>query len=122
MVAPTVLFLVAIFAYPLISTALTSLQKVKLQNPGKSTFIGIDNYTEFLGDPAFWQAVGRTAYFTVVSVGVELALGLAIAEFGVGYGLVVLAALANVAGLVVAGLLAWSAGRTRRASHPDARL
>lgn len=48
-------------------------------------------------------------------------LGLAIAEFGVGYGLVVLAALANVAGLVVAGLLAWSAGRTRRASHPDAR-
>jgi len=81
MVAPTVLFLIAIFAYPLISTALTSLQKVKLQNPGKSTFIGLENYTDFLGAPAFWQAVGRTAYFTVMSVGLELVLGLAIAAF-----------------------------------------
>ncbi len=81
MVAPTVLFLVAIFAYPLITTALTSLQKVKLSNPGKSTFIGLENYTDFLAAPAFWQAVGRTAYFTVVSVGLELMLGLAIAAF-----------------------------------------
>ena len=81
MVAPTVLFLIAIFAYPLISTALTSLQKVKLQNPGKSTFIGLENYTDFLGAPPFWQAVGRTAYFTVMSVGLELVLGLAIAAF-----------------------------------------
>ena len=37
MVAPTLVILAAVFAYPLISTAITSLYKVKLQNPGKST-------------------------------------------------------------------------------------
>lgn len=78
-VAPTALFLIAIFAYPILSTALTSLSKVKLQNPGKSTFVGLDNYAAFLSSPAFWQAIGRTAYFTVVSVLAELALGIAIA-------------------------------------------
>jgi ABC-type sugar transport system permease subunit len=81
LVAPTALFLIAIFAYPVISTAMTSLQKVKLQNPGKTTFVGLDNYLDFVANPAFWQAVGRTAYFTVVSVGLELALGIAIAAF-----------------------------------------
>ncbi len=81
MVAPTLLILGAVFAYPLISTAITSLSKVKLQHPGKSTFVGVDNYLDFLASPSFWQAVGRTAYFTVVSVGVELALGIAIAAF-----------------------------------------
>ncbi len=81
MVAPTLIILAAVFAYPLVSTAITSLDKVKLQNPGKSTFVGLDNYLDFLASPAFWQAVSRTVYFTVVSVGVELALGIAIAAF-----------------------------------------
>lgn len=81
MVAPTIVILVAVFAYPLVSTAITSLSKVKLQAPGKGTFVGLDNYLDFLSSPAFWQAVSRTVYFTVVSVGAELILGIAIAAF-----------------------------------------
>lgn len=81
MVAPTVLLLVAVLAYPLVSTALTSLQRVKLQTPGKAVFVGLDNYLDFLSSPAFWAAISRTAYFTVVSVGVEIVLGVAIAAF-----------------------------------------
>lgn len=81
LVAPTVLFLVAVFAYPVISTALTSLQKVKLQKPGEAEFVGLENYVDFFTEPAFWQAIGRTLYFTVVSVGLELILGIAIAAF-----------------------------------------
>jgi ABC-type sugar transport system permease subunit len=81
LVAPTALFLIAVFAYPVVSTAITSLQKAKLQKPGEAEFIGLDNYFDFFADPAFWQAVSRTVYFTVVSVGLELAIGIAIAAF-----------------------------------------
>lgn len=81
MVAPTVVLLAAVLAYPLVSTAITSLQRVKLQTPGKATFVGLDNYLDFLSSPAFWAAVSRTAYFTGVSVGVEIVLGVAIAAF-----------------------------------------
>jgi ABC-type sugar transport system permease subunit len=81
MVAPTLIVLAAVFAYPLVSTALTSLSQVKLQNLDRSRFVGLDNYLDFVASPAFWQAVGRTAYFTVVSVGVELILGIVIAAF-----------------------------------------
>ena len=33
-----------------------------------------------LKDPTFWETIGRTLYFTVVSVGLELVLGLAVAQ------------------------------------------
>jgi ABC-type sugar transport system permease subunit len=81
LVAPTVIFLIAVFAYPVVSTAITSLQKAKLQKPGEARFVGLDNYLDFFADPAFWQAVWRTAYFTFVSVGLEVAIGIAIAAF-----------------------------------------
>ena len=35
---------------------------------------------ELLGDSVFWATIGRTLYFLVVSVGLELALGIAIAQ------------------------------------------
>lgn len=81
MVAPTLIVLATVFAYPLLSTAITSLSRVKLQSPGKSRFVGLDNYLDFLASEDFWQAVGRTVYFTVVSVGLELAIGIVIAAF-----------------------------------------
>jgi ABC-type sugar transport system permease subunit len=42
--------------------------------------VGLDNYRDILQDPLFWQTIGRTFYFTVVSVGLELIIGLAIAQ------------------------------------------
>jgi len=44
------------------------------------TFAGLNNYINLLKDSAFWETIGRTVYFTVVSVGLELILGLAIAQ------------------------------------------
>jgi ABC-type sugar transport system permease subunit len=43
-------------------------------------FIGLDNYIDLLGDQVFWVTIQRTIYFTFVSVGLELVLGLAIAQ------------------------------------------
>jgi ABC-type sugar transport system permease subunit len=42
-------------------------------------FRGLGNYTDLLGDPTFWVTIWRTLYFTVLSVGLELLLGLGIA-------------------------------------------
>ena len=44
------------------------------------TFVGLGNYLAMLQDQIFWETIGRTLYFTVVSVGLELVLGLAIAQ------------------------------------------
>lgn len=64
----------------------------------------------------------RSRVFRVAgSAAIAVAVGVAIAEFGVAYGLVVLAAFANVAGLIVAVLLAWAARRTRATAHRHAR-
>ncbi|WP_407927830.1 carbohydrate ABC transporter permease [Gracilibacillus suaedae] len=45
----------------------------------ESNFIGFANYTKYFQDQRMWQSLWNTFYFTVVSVGFELVLGLAIA-------------------------------------------
>jgi hypothetical protein len=46
---------------------------------GERAFVGFENYARLAHDSRFWNALGTTAYFTGVSVALELALGLAIA-------------------------------------------
>ncbi|MBT2216793.1 sugar ABC transporter permease [Virgibacillus dakarensis] len=45
----------------------------------KSNFIGLDNYGKYLKDKRMWNSLWNTTFFTIVSVAVELALGLGIA-------------------------------------------
>lgn len=42
-------------------------------------FIGLDNYTRMVGDPAFWNAFRVTIVYVVTSVPLQLALALALA-------------------------------------------
>lgn len=42
-------------------------------------FVGLDNYKYFLKESRFWEATGYTLKFTIVSVFIELVLGLMIA-------------------------------------------
>jgi multiple sugar transport system permease protein len=44
-----------------------------------SEFVGIQNFTRVISDSRFWSAAGTTAYFTVISVVIEMTLGLMIA-------------------------------------------
>ena len=41
--------------------------------------MGLGNYLTILRDDRFWQSLGHTAFFAVISVAVELVLGLALA-------------------------------------------
>jgi multiple sugar transport system permease protein/N,N'-diacetylchitobiose transport system permease protein len=76
---PSVIVVFGIVIYPILRTLYTSFYDVNSPFPGSYPFVGFDNYTQALGNPDFWSAVRRTAYFTIVSTGLELVLGLGIA-------------------------------------------
>ncbi len=77
-VMPALVMLAAVTAYPVLSVLYLSLQR-RLPIFDIEKFTGLDNYRFLLHDERFWNALGNTVYFTGVSVGLELLLGLAIA-------------------------------------------
>lgn len=77
-VLPALLLLFLVTAYPVVHVFWLSLHR-KLLIFDISRFVGLDNYLFLLKDERFWNAFGNTAYFTVVSVSLELLLGLGIA-------------------------------------------
>lgn len=77
-VAPALALLAAVTVYPILYVLWMSLHR-KLLIFGISNFVGIDNYLFLLRDERFWNAFRNTSYFAVVSVGLEVLLGLAVA-------------------------------------------
>jgi ABC-type sugar transport system permease subunit len=66
--------------WPILSTFFLSFFVAPTGINQARTFVGFGNYLSMLQDPAFWETVKRTLYFTVVSVSLELILGVAIAQ------------------------------------------
>jgi ABC-type sugar transport system permease subunit len=77
---PSILIILGITLQPILTTFYLSFFKTTLGNVTPDLFIGLANYSDLLKDPLFWQTINRTLYFTFVSVGLELLLGLAIAQ------------------------------------------
>jgi multiple sugar transport system permease protein len=77
--APAVVAMLLVTAYPIIYAIALSMQKLDLRFPGEGGFIGLDNYGTVLSSQLWWQDVGNTVLITVISVSIELALGMAIA-------------------------------------------
>jgi multiple sugar transport system permease protein len=67
-VAPLAAVLLAVAVFPILYSFYISLFQLKLTRPGRTPFIGLDNYVTVLSDPLFWHAVERTTYFAVLSV------------------------------------------------------
>jgi multiple sugar transport system permease protein len=77
MLAPMGLVLLLVIGYPLVDALWLSLHRVNLAHPDQGQpFVGLSNYVYAFRQTAFWDAFWRTLYFTVSSVGLELALGL----------------------------------------------
>jgi trehalose/maltose transport system permease protein len=77
MVSPTILALLAVALVPLVLTIYLSVHNATLSRTG--SFAGLGNYTYVFGDPAFRQSLLYTAMFTVVSVVIELVIGMGVA-------------------------------------------
>ncbi|WP_106397288.1 carbohydrate ABC transporter permease [Actinocorallia populi] len=77
--APAALVMVLVTAWPVLYSVLLSFQRYDLRFPGRREWIGPDNYATVLGSGFWWSAVWVTLLVTVVSVLIELVLGMALA-------------------------------------------
>jgi ABC-type sugar transport system permease subunit len=80
LLAPGLIIILGITLQPILTTLYLSFFEVSSGINLPRTFVGLGNYWEMLSDPVFWATIGRTFYFTLVSVGLELVLGLAVAQ------------------------------------------
>jgi multiple sugar transport system permease protein len=77
--APAVIAMLLVTLYPILYAVFLSVQKVDLRFPEESGFVGLSNYVSVLTSPLWWQDVFNTTLVTVVSVIVELVLGMGLA-------------------------------------------
>jgi multiple sugar transport system permease protein len=77
--APAVVIMLAVTAYPIGYAVYLSLQRADLRFPAANEFVGLANYATVLGDSLWWTAFGVTSFITVVSVAIELVLGMGLA-------------------------------------------
>jgi multiple sugar transport system permease protein len=77
--APAVVVMLAVTGYPIVYAVILSLQKFDLRFPADKSFVGLDNYGDVLSSSLWWSDVGHTVFITVVSVTLELVLGMLIA-------------------------------------------
>lgn len=80
LILPSLLIILGISLQPILSTLYLSVFESSRGINVERIFVGLGNYTALLGEQVFWVTIGRTLYFTFVSVGLELVLGLAIAQ------------------------------------------
>jgi len=77
MVSPTVLVIAGIAFVPVLLTVNLSLHNATLSSTG--SFAGLGNYTFIFGDPVFRQSLLYSGIFTIVSVSIELVVGMVVA-------------------------------------------
>jgi len=78
LVIPTIIIIALVAAYPIIDSVRLSLLNNPLIPTG-STFVGLRNYIQDIGDPAFQNSLGVTFIFSVVSVALETIVGFGVA-------------------------------------------
>ncbi|MFE2617024.1 carbohydrate ABC transporter permease [Micromonospora chalcea] len=109
--APAALVMVLVTAYPILYSVWLSLQRFDLRFPDERQFVGLENYVTVLTNDFWWTAFGVTALITVVTVAVELVLGMGLAMIMhrtlIGRGIVRTAALIPYGIVTVVAAFSW---------------
>ena len=82
LLAPALLVMGGLLLYPLVRVVLISLQDFGLRQlvSGRTAWVGLDNYTELLGDEQLWgTALPNTVVFAVVAVALTVVFGTLVA-------------------------------------------
>jgi multiple sugar transport system permease protein len=79
LVSPAVILMLAVTAYPIGYAVWLSLQRYNLAAPDDTKFVGLANYQTILTDSYWWTAFAVTLGITIVSVAIELVLGMTLA-------------------------------------------
>ena len=77
--APAVIVMALVAFYPIIYAIYLSLQRYDFRFPKLTHFVGFSNYAVVLSSNAWWQAFWVTIIITVITVSIELVLGMALA-------------------------------------------
>jgi len=102
LIAPAAGLIVVMALFPIAATVSEALHGHDLRLPWLGRpFVGLANFVKAAGDPRFLSAVGHTVLFALVSVPIEIALGVALA-------LVMHRALRGRAAIRVVALLPWT--------------
>ncbi len=78
LLAPALAVLLVIVGYPLFETVRLSFTSAQLVGSGGG-WVGLANYREALASRAFWASLRITVVFTVLTISVEMVLGLLVA-------------------------------------------
>jgi multiple sugar transport system permease protein len=78
--APSVILMLFVAGFPIGYAFWLSLRKADLRFPDATKFIGLKNYESVLTSSTWWNDIGTTVIITVVSVTLELAIGMLIAQ------------------------------------------
>ena len=79
LVAPALIMMVLVTAYPMLQALYLSLFRYRLTTPDDKGFVGLGNYVTILTDSLFWKDTLNTVIIMVVTVAVELVIGFAFA-------------------------------------------
>jgi multiple sugar transport system permease protein len=111
LVAPAVVLMLAVTAYPILYAIWLSLNKADLRRPADNQFIWFGNYITVLSSPIWWTAFGVTLFITVISSFFEVVFGMMLAVVMhrtiVGRGLVRTSALVPYAIVTVVAAFSW---------------
>ncbi len=111
LVAPATVVMLAVTAYPIAYAVWLSLHRADLRFPDDTELIGLGNYGDVLTSDLWWTDLLTTLFITVVSVAVELVIGMALAVLMhraiVARGVVRTSILVPYGIVSVVGALAW---------------
>jgi multiple sugar transport system permease protein len=79
LVMPAWLFLILVFALPIIGAVYLSFRNETLGAFVAPQFIGLDNYRSALADPRFWESIWTTLVIMVLGLAVQLPIGIGLA-------------------------------------------
>ena len=84
LIAPSVVIVLALMAYPLYELVVLSMHTTPLAGrfaaaPPAPKFVWFDNFKAVLGDSEYWLVIGRTLAFTIVAVAFSMGVSLGVA-------------------------------------------
>lgn len=78
LIAPAILFILAVVAYPIFETLRLSLYAAP-RNSTVEVYVGLQNFRDIFADPFFYQLLWQTARWVVLAVVMKTVLGMLIA-------------------------------------------
>jgi len=78
LISPSLLIIAAVLLIPIVYSLVLSFSKLNLSDQSLSS-VGVDNYARMLSEPSYQKAIGLTLLFTVITVTLEMVLGVGMA-------------------------------------------